>query len=120
MFYWGRGVADDKGEIAAMTLALEAIYEVGVKLKGDLILTGNCDEEIGGVAGLILVAPQPLVRTMHWLFRPRPRPVRPSPVVSYDRLVTREPASRSVLPVDEPVKTEAKAVAKSGSISVAS
>ncbi|HEX9913560.1 MAG TPA: M20/M25/M40 family metallo-hydrolase, partial [Candidatus Bathyarchaeia archaeon] len=51
-YIWGRGVADDKGEVAAMTLALEAIHEVGVKLKGDLVLTGNCDEEIGGVAGL--------------------------------------------------------------------
>jgi succinyl-diaminopimelate desuccinylase len=51
-YIWGRGVADDKGEIAAMTMALEAIHEHGVKLKGDLILTGNCDEEIGGVAGL--------------------------------------------------------------------
>jgi succinyl-diaminopimelate desuccinylase len=51
-YIWGRGVADDKGEIAAMTLALEAIHELDVKLKGDLILTGNCDEEIGGVAGL--------------------------------------------------------------------
>lgn len=51
-YIWGRGVADDKGEIAAMTLALQAIHELGVKLKGNLILTGNCDEEIGGVAGL--------------------------------------------------------------------
>ena len=51
-YIWGRGVADDKGEIAAMALALQAIDELGVKLKGDLILTGNCDEEIGGVAGL--------------------------------------------------------------------
>ena len=51
-YIWGRGVADDKGEIAAMTMALEAVHEHGVKLKGDLILTGNCDEEIGGVAGL--------------------------------------------------------------------
>jgi succinyl-diaminopimelate desuccinylase len=51
-YIWGRGVADDKGEVAAMTLALEAINRVGVKLEGDLILTGNCDEEIGGVAGL--------------------------------------------------------------------
>ena len=51
-YVWGRGVADDKGEVAAMTVALEAIHEMGVKLKGDLILTGNCDEEIGGVAGL--------------------------------------------------------------------
>ena len=51
-YIWGRGAADDKGEIAAMTLALEAIFRLGVRLKGDLILTGNCDEEIGGVAGL--------------------------------------------------------------------
>jgi succinyl-diaminopimelate desuccinylase len=51
-YIWGRGVADDKGEISAMTLALQAINELGVKLEGDLILTGNCDEEIGGVAGL--------------------------------------------------------------------
>ena len=51
-YIWGRGVADDKGEVAAMTLALEAIHETGAKLKGGLILTGNCDEEIGGVAGL--------------------------------------------------------------------
>ena len=51
-YIWGRGVSDDKGEIAAMTLALEAIQEAGVQLKGDLVLTGNCDEEIGGIAGL--------------------------------------------------------------------
>jgi|GEM_PF-1069163 succinyl-diaminopimelate desuccinylase len=51
-YIWGRGVADDKGEIAAMTLALEAVHKLGVRFKGTLILTGNCDEEIGGVAGL--------------------------------------------------------------------
>jgi len=51
-YIWGRGVSDDKGECVAMTYALEALHELGIKLKGDLILTGNCDEEIGGVAGL--------------------------------------------------------------------
>ena len=51
-FIWGRGANDDKGECVAMTYALEALNALGVKLKGDLILTGNCDEEIGGVAGL--------------------------------------------------------------------
>lgn len=51
-YIWGRGVSDDKGECVAMTYALEALHELGVELKGDLILTGNCDEEIGGVAGL--------------------------------------------------------------------
>lgn len=51
-YVWGRGSCDDKGSITAMTYALEALHETGVKLKGDLILTGNCDEEIGGIAGL--------------------------------------------------------------------
>jgi succinyl-diaminopimelate desuccinylase len=51
-YIWGRGAADDKGELAALSLALEAIHEFKVKLKGDLIITANCDEEIGGVAGL--------------------------------------------------------------------
>ena len=51
-YIWGRGVADDKGELAALTLAAEALNELDIKLGGDLIITGNCDEEIGGVAGL--------------------------------------------------------------------
>jgi len=51
-YIWGRGVCDDKGECVAMTYALEALHEQGVKFEGDLILTANCDEEIGGVAGL--------------------------------------------------------------------
>ena len=51
-YIWGRGVADDKGELAALTLAVEALNSLDIKLGGDLIITGNCDEEIGGVAGL--------------------------------------------------------------------
>jgi acetylornithine deacetylase/succinyl-diaminopimelate desuccinylase-like protein len=35
-----------------MIFALQSINEQGLQLGGDLILTGNCDEEIGGVAGL--------------------------------------------------------------------
>jgi succinyl-diaminopimelate desuccinylase len=61
-YIWGRGVADDKGEIAAMTLALQAIHELGIELEGDLILTGNCDEEIGGVAGLGYLMREGLVK----------------------------------------------------------
>jgi len=61
-YIWGRGVADDKGEIAAMTLALQAIQELGVNLKGDLILTGNCDEEIGGVSGLGFLIKEGIVK----------------------------------------------------------
>jgi succinyl-diaminopimelate desuccinylase len=51
-YIWGRGAADDKGEIVAMTLALQAIIDMDVALRGELVLTCNCDEEIGGVAGL--------------------------------------------------------------------
>jgi succinyl-diaminopimelate desuccinylase len=51
-YIWGRGVCDDKGPLAAAILAIQAIEEVGVKLKGDLVFTANYDEEIGGVAGL--------------------------------------------------------------------
>ena len=51
-YIWGRGASDDKGELAAMTYALQALHELGVEMGGDIILTGNCDEEIGGVAGL--------------------------------------------------------------------
>ncbi len=51
-YIWGRGVSDDKGELVAMIMALEALHETGAKPEGDLVLTGNCDEEIGGVAGL--------------------------------------------------------------------
>ncbi len=51
-YIWGRGVGDDKGETAALLLALEALKETGVKLRGNVVVTANCDEEIGGVAGL--------------------------------------------------------------------
>ena len=51
-YVWGRGACDDKSMLTAMTFALQTIHDLGYKLRGDLILTGNCDEEIGGVAGL--------------------------------------------------------------------
>ncbi|MGD0805357.1 MAG: M20/M25/M40 family metallo-hydrolase [Candidatus Bathyarchaeia archaeon] len=51
-YIWGRGVCDDKGPLAAAVLAIQAIKEAEIKLSGNLVLTGNCDEEIGGVAGL--------------------------------------------------------------------
>lgn len=51
-YIWGRGANDDKGECVVMTYVVKALHELGIKLNGDLILTGNCDEEIGGVAGL--------------------------------------------------------------------
>ena len=61
-YIWGRGVADDKGELASMIYALQAVHELGVKLDGDLILTANCDEEIGGVAGLGFLMQEGIVK----------------------------------------------------------
>ena len=61
-YIWGRGVGDDKGETAALLLALEAVKEAGVKLKGNLIITANCDEEIGGVAGLVYLIKEGIVK----------------------------------------------------------
>ena len=41
---YGRGVADDKGGIAAQTMALAALQDAGIKLKGDLILESVTEE----------------------------------------------------------------------------
>ncbi len=50
---YGRGVADMKGGIAAVLIALEAIQEVGVDLGGDLIFQSTIEEEDGGVGGTL-------------------------------------------------------------------
>lgn len=49
---YGRGACDDKGEVAAMIHALEAVVNSGIELHGEVILTATPDEEIGGIAGL--------------------------------------------------------------------
>ena len=51
-YIWGRGVCDDKGPLAAAMFTIKALHDLDIHLKGDIILTANCDEEIGGVAGL--------------------------------------------------------------------
>ena len=51
-YIWGRGVNDDKGEMVSLIFALQALRDLGIQLEGDLIITGNCDEEIGGITGL--------------------------------------------------------------------
>ena len=45
---YGRGAADMKSGVAAMTMALKAIREAGVKLKGDVITEYVMDEELSG------------------------------------------------------------------------
>lgn len=45
---WGRGALDMKGGVAAMIMAIEAIQNAGIKLKGDVFLESVVDEETGG------------------------------------------------------------------------
>jgi succinyl-diaminopimelate desuccinylase len=66
-YIWGRGVCDDKGPLAAAVMATEAVKTLGVKLRGNLILTANCDEEIGGVAGLGFLMKEKIVKADYGL-----------------------------------------------------
>ncbi|TYL37351.1 acetylornithine deacetylase [Natronococcus pandeyae] len=50
---YGRGVADMKGGIAAVLIAIEALQEVGIELGGDLIFQSVIEEEDGGVGGTL-------------------------------------------------------------------
>ena len=53
---YGRGTVDMKGGIAAMTVALKAIQESGIRLRGDAMIGTVVDEEAGGMGTLALVA----------------------------------------------------------------
>jgi acetylornithine deacetylase len=50
---YGRGSNDMKGGIAAYLIAARCISELGLKLKGDLILETVVDEEFGGANGTL-------------------------------------------------------------------
>jgi acetylornithine deacetylase len=50
---YGRGAADQKGGIAAMTYALKSIMDLGIKLKGDVLIGTTIEEEDGGVGGAL-------------------------------------------------------------------
>ncbi|MFC6734060.1 MULTISPECIES: ArgE/DapE family deacylase [unclassified Haladaptatus] len=52
---YGRGVADMKGGLAAILLAIRALREEGVELGGDLIFQSTIEEEDGGVGGALSV-----------------------------------------------------------------
>jgi len=51
----GRGAADDKGHVAVIYLALAAMGELGLKLRGDLSAQIVIDEEVGGNGSLALI-----------------------------------------------------------------
>lgn len=52
---YGRGVADMKGSLAAILIAIEALDEAGIDLGGDLLFQSTIEEEDGGVGGALSV-----------------------------------------------------------------
>ena len=52
---YGRGASDMKSGLAAMTMALDAVLHLGVRLKGDVILEYTMDEEATGNGTLACV-----------------------------------------------------------------
>jgi acetylornithine deacetylase len=50
---FGRGACDMKGGVAAMTFAAETLSELGVRLRGDLIVNTVSEEETTGAGGLV-------------------------------------------------------------------
>jgi len=52
---YGRGACDMKGGIAAMVFATEVLAQMGVELRGDLLVATNTDEESSGAGGTALV-----------------------------------------------------------------
>ena len=51
-YFYGRGVIDDKGMVAAEAMTLVLLKRAGVKLDRDLIFLAECDEEAGGEWGI--------------------------------------------------------------------
>jgi acetylornithine deacetylase len=52
---FGRGASDMKSGLAAMTMALESLIQMNIKLKGDVILEYTMDEELSGNGTLACV-----------------------------------------------------------------
>lgn len=50
---YGRGAADDKGGIAQMIMAINAILNADIKLQGDLSIMSTIEEEAGGSGGTL-------------------------------------------------------------------
>ncbi len=46
---YGRGSFDMKGGLAASMAAVKAIVDSGMKLRGDVIIAGVCDEEYASI-----------------------------------------------------------------------
>ena len=53
---WGRGACDDKYALATMLFVARALFELGIKLDYDLLLSAYVDEEFGGGNGALAAA----------------------------------------------------------------
>lgn len=53
---YGRGACDMKGGLAASIIAVEALIESGIELKGAIEISGTADEESGGLGGVAYLA----------------------------------------------------------------
>ena len=53
---YGRGACDMKGGMAASIIAVEALIESGIALKGAIEISGTADEESGGLGGVAYLA----------------------------------------------------------------
>ncbi len=71
--------------------------QVGQAILGTSELWGPVRVTILLLAGVILIVPQPLVRTLRWMFRPRPRNEKEGAALAYGPESYRR-TSRSVLP----------------------
>jgi acetylornithine deacetylase len=50
---WGRGACDMKGGVASMVIAAETLAEMGITLRGDVLVNTVTDEESTGAGGLV-------------------------------------------------------------------
>jgi acetylornithine deacetylase/succinyl-diaminopimelate desuccinylase-like protein len=48
--------------MVSLLFALQALRDLNIRLEGDLIITGNCDEEIGGITGLGFLIQEGIVK----------------------------------------------------------
>ncbi|MDA8788636.1 M20/M25/M40 family metallo-hydrolase, partial [Porticoccaceae bacterium] len=60
---YGRGTSDTRGNLAASLLAVKAVLDEGVKLKGDLVCCYTVDEEKNGLHGAIYMTKTKRLKT---------------------------------------------------------
>ncbi len=61
---WGRGAADMKGALAAMTYVGSLVKKLGASLPGDLYVSGVVQEEVGGLGARHLARALPVDRAV--------------------------------------------------------